>query len=47
MEILRGHEKKIKGGDIGLGDLATSESDCSSARKKGDLCVSPRITLRI
>lgn len=37
LEILRGHEKRIKGGDIGLGDLATSESDCSSARKNGDL----------
>ena len=36
-EILRGHEKKIKSGEAKLGDLATSESDCSSARKKGDL----------
>ena len=39
MEILRGYEKRIKSGEIGLGDLATSESDCSSARKKGDLYV--------
>lgn len=37
MEILRGHEGRIKGGEVSLGDLATSESDCSSARKKGDL----------
>ena len=36
MEILRGYESKIRGGET-LGDLATSESDCSSARKKGDL----------
>ena len=39
LEILRGYEKKIKGGEVNLGDLATSESDCSSARKKGDLYV--------
>lgn len=37
LDILRGHEKRIKGGEVSLGDLATSESDCSSARKKGDL----------
>lgn len=37
IEILRGHEKKIQSGEIKLGDLAMSESDCSSARKKGDL----------
>ena len=37
--MLRGHERRIKSGEIGLGDLATSESDCSSARKKGDLYV--------
>jgi NIMA-interacting peptidyl-prolyl cis-trans isomerase 1 len=39
-DILKEHEKRIKSGDIGLGDLATSESDCSSARKKGDLYAS-------
>ena len=39
LEILRGYEKRIKGGEVSLGDLATSESDCSSARKKGDLYV--------
>ena len=37
--MLRGYEERIKGGEISLGDLATSESDCSSARKKGDLYV--------
>lgn len=37
LSILRGYEKRIKGGEVSLGDLATSESDCSSARKKGDL----------
>ncbi|KAL3467246.1 hypothetical protein BJX64DRAFT_249100 [Aspergillus heterothallicus] len=36
-EILRGHQERILRGEIRLGDLATSESDCSSARKKGDL----------
>ena len=36
-KILEGHEKRIKGGEIGLRELATSESDCSSARKRGDL----------
>ena len=39
LEILRGYERRIKGGEVSLGDLATSESDCSSARKKGDLYV--------
>ncbi|KAF3903065.1 hypothetical protein ABW21_db0200933 [Orbilia brochopaga] len=35
--ILRDYEQRIRGGGTTLGDLATSESDCSSARKKGDL----------
>ncbi|KAL2047078.1 hypothetical protein N7G274_001097 [Stereocaulon virgatum] len=35
--ILKGYEKRIRGKEVSLGDLATSESDCSSARKKGDL----------
>lgn len=35
--ILRGHEHRIKSGQITLGDLSTTESDCTSARKKGDL----------
>lgn len=38
-EILRGHQERILQGEARLGDLATSESDCSSARKKGDLYV--------
>jgi peptidyl-prolyl cis-trans isomerase NIMA-interacting 1 len=37
IEILRGYEGRIKGGETTLGDLAVSESDCSSARKRGDL----------
>jgi NIMA-interacting peptidyl-prolyl cis-trans isomerase 1 len=37
LEILRGHEQRIKSGEVRLGDLAVSESDCSSARKRGDL----------
>ena len=37
MDLLRGYEGRIKSGEVSLGDLATSESDCSSARKKGDL----------
>lgn len=39
LEILRGYEGRIRGGELSLGELATSESDCSSARKKGDLYV--------
>ena len=35
-EILKGYETRIRQGEK-LGDLATSESDCSSARKRGDL----------
>lgn len=38
-EILRAHEKRIQSGEASLGDIAVSESDCSSARKKGDLYV--------
>ncbi|OJJ50529.1 hypothetical protein ASPZODRAFT_155669 [Penicilliopsis zonata CBS 506.65] len=37
IEILRGHEQRIQSGEVSLGDVAVSESDCSSARKKGDL----------
>lgn len=36
-QILQGYEQQIKSGQKTLGDLAVSESDCSSARKKGDL----------
>jgi len=35
--ILEGYEKQIHSGATTLGDLAASESDCSSARKGGDL----------
>ncbi|KAK8046233.1 putative parvulin (peptidylprolyl isomerase) [Apiospora saccharicola] len=35
--IIQGHEARIKRGEISLGELAMSESDCSSARKRGDL----------
>lgn len=35
--ILRAHEARIKSGETSLGDLAVTESDCSSARKRGDL----------
>ncbi|CAG8134804.1 unnamed protein product [Penicillium salamii] len=37
IEILKGHEARIQSGEISLGELAVAESDCSSARKKGDL----------
>jgi peptidyl-prolyl cis-trans isomerase NIMA-interacting 1 len=37
IEILKGHQEQINSGSISLGDLAVSESDCSSARKRGDL----------
>ena len=37
VEILRGHESRIRAGEVSLGDLSVTESDCSSARKKGDL----------
>ncbi|KAF2159412.1 hypothetical protein M409DRAFT_60875 [Zasmidium cellare ATCC 36951] len=37
MNIIRNYESKIKSGETSLGDLAVTESDCSSARKRGDL----------
>jgi peptidyl-prolyl cis-trans isomerase NIMA-interacting 1 len=37
IEILKGHEQRIRSGETTLGDLAPTESDCSSARKRGDL----------
>jgi len=37
IEILRAHERRIKSGEITLGELALTESDCPSARKNGDL----------
>ncbi|KAK3114939.1 peptidyl-prolyl cis-trans isomerase Pin1 [Teratosphaeriaceae sp. CCFEE 6253] len=35
--IIRNYEGRIKNGSTSLGDLATTESDCPSARKRGDL----------
>ena len=37
IEMLKGYQDKIASGSTDLGDLAVSESDCSSARKRGDL----------
>ena len=37
IEMLKGYESQINSGATSLGDLAVSESDCSSARKRGDL----------
>ena len=36
-EILKGFEERITKGEVGLGELATTESDCNSAKKRGDL----------
>lgn len=35
--IINNHEARIKSGETSLGELALTESDCSSARKRGDL----------
>lgn len=35
--IILGHEARIRSGAASLGELAAKESDCSSARKNGDL----------
>ncbi|KAF9578492.1 hypothetical protein BGW38_005672 [Lunasporangiospora selenospora] len=37
LERLNGFQAKIQSGDVKLSDLAASESDCSSAKKNGDL----------
>ncbi|TKX27368.1 peptidyl-prolyl cis-trans isomerase ssp-1 [Elsinoe australis] len=37
MSIILGHETRIRSGATSLGDLATTESDCPSSRKRGDL----------
>ena len=37
IEILKEHQNTINSGQASLGDSAVSESDCSSARKRGDL----------
>lgn len=36
-EIIEDYEKRIRAGECSLADLAVTESDCSSARKRGDL----------
>ncbi|PFH58767.1 hypothetical protein XA68_13229 [Ophiocordyceps unilateralis] len=36
-EIIDGHKQRIKSGSVSLGELALTESDCTSARKRGDL----------
>lgn len=35
--IIKAYEERIQKGEISLGELALTESDCSSARKRGDL----------
>lgn len=37
MAMILAHEQRIRSGQTSLGELAVSESDCSSARKMGDL----------
>ncbi|EGS20349.1 peptidyl-prolyl cis/trans isomerase-like protein [Thermochaetoides thermophila DSM 1495] len=37
LEIIKAYQERIKKGEISLGQLALTESDCSSARKYGDL----------
>ncbi|KAK3933924.1 hypothetical protein QBC46DRAFT_92936 [Diplogelasinospora grovesii] len=36
-QIIESYEQSIKSGKISFGDLARTESDCSSATKRGDL----------
>lgn len=37
IDMLKNYEDQIRSGSKTLGELAVSESDCSSARKRGDL----------
>ncbi|KAK3681615.1 hypothetical protein B0T22DRAFT_485096 [Podospora appendiculata] len=37
LRIIKGYQERIQSGEIQLGELALTESDCSSARKRGDL----------
>lgn len=46
IEILEGYEKRIRSGEVKLGDLASTESDCSSAKKKGDLSVNQGLSTK-
>jgi NIMA-interacting peptidyl-prolyl cis-trans isomerase 1 len=36
-DIIEEYQQRIKGGEVSLGELAKTESDCISARKNGDL----------
>ncbi|KAK4143128.1 uncharacterized protein C8A04DRAFT_29144 [Dichotomopilus funicola] len=36
-DIIKAHQDRIQAGEASLGQLASTESDCSSARKEGDL----------
>ena len=35
--LLKGYEERIRKGEVSISELAKTESDCSSARKGGDL----------
>ena len=37
MNIIKRYKERIIAGETTLGELALTESDCSSARKRGDL----------
>ncbi|KAH3672367.1 hypothetical protein WICMUC_004278 [Wickerhamomyces mucosus] len=37
IEILKSHQKRILNGEQTLSEIASTESDCSSAKRKGDL----------
>ncbi|KAH3680602.1 hypothetical protein WICPIJ_008222 [Wickerhamomyces pijperi] len=37
VEILRGHQQRILNGEATLGEIARTESDCSSYKRNGDL----------
>ncbi|KAK4098972.1 rotamase-domain-containing protein [Parathielavia hyrcaniae] len=37
LQIIKAHEARIQSGSVSLSELALVESDCSSARKQGDL----------
>lgn len=46
ISLLEGYEERIRSGEITLRELAVTESDCNSARKKGDLSVFDRVIWR-
>ncbi|XP_041481389.1 peptidyl-prolyl cis-trans isomerase NIMA-interacting 1-like isoform X2 [Lytechinus variegatus] len=37
LQIIKGYRARIVSGQVDFGDLASTESDCSSAKNKGDL----------